>query len=65
VICLTDIRRTSSVVRKEKETEETVEDIGCAMSMIPTAEIFAGGKLRSYCDPILLTATSLSLTVSA
>ena len=33
MICLTDIRRTSSVVRKEKETEEIVEDIGCAMSM--------------------------------
>ena len=41
----------SSVVRKEKETEETVEDIGCAMSMINnfSSQVWwCGGKLRSY-----------------
>ena len=44
----------SSVVRKEKETDVTVDDIGCAMSMIQ--ENFAGGKLR----PDLAVRLSLS-----
>jgi len=48
----------SWVVRKEKETEETVEEIGCAMSMI-LKEISAGGKLHSWCCDLFCYSTAV------